>query len=118
MSGIELDFKSFDPIFDFAVGVLGDVALCKSPYASAYMDYLKAHAFGNIHVQSKYVKANLLKTESISAFYDKHYLYVVRTIDNDSKVFRFYAMTELRFVDAVKIVELHQQMSTLDLQSF
>lgn len=118
MSGIELDFQSFDPIFEFAPDVLGDFAECKSPFASAFMDYLKAHAFGNIHVHSKYVKANLLKTEAIQAFYDKHYLYVVRTIDNDSKVFRFYAPTELRFVDAVKIVESHQRMSTLDLLDF
>lgn len=118
MTGIELDFKSFDPLFDFARGVEGDIALCKSPYASAYMDYKNARAFGNVHVQSKFVKANLLKTETISAFFDKQYLYIVRTIDNDSKVFRFYAPTELRFVDAVEIVELHQRMSTLHLQDF
>lgn len=53
MSGIELDFQSFNPIFEFAPDVLGDFAECKSPFASAFMDYLKAHAFGNIHVHSK-----------------------------------------------------------------
>ncbi|NMX89457.1 hypothetical protein HBO11_28250 [Pseudomonas sp. WS 5010] len=116
MSGIELDFQAVPTLFDFAPDVLADHAMCKSAYASAYMDYLKAHAFGNVHVHSKFVAANLLKTEKISAFYDKQYLYVIRTLDDDSKVFRFYAPTELRFVDAVKIVELHQQMSTLDLQ--
>ena len=114
MSGIKLDFKPVPTLYEFAPDVLADHAMCKSAYASAYMDYLKAHAFGNVHVHSKFVAANLLKTEQISAFYDKQYLYVIRTRDDDSKVFRFYAPTELRFVDAVKIVESHQRMSTLD----
>lgn len=114
MSGIELDFEAVPTLFEFAPDVLADYAMCKSAYASAYMNYLKAHAFGNVHVHSKFVAANLLKTETISAFYDKQYLYVIRTRDDDSKVWRFYAPTELRFVDAVKIVETHQRLSTLD----
>ncbi|AZG89383.1 hypothetical protein N032_27930 (plasmid) [Pseudomonas syringae pv. pisi str. PP1] len=114
MTGIKLNFEAFEPIFEFAPDVLADIAECKSVYASAYMDYLKAKAFGEIHVHSKWVAANTLKTESIAAFFDNQYLYVVRTRDADSKVFRFYAPTQLRFVDAVAIVEKHQQMSTLD----
>lgn len=118
MNGIELDFKSFYPAFEFSNGILGDIATAKSPFAFAYMNYIKAHAFGPVHTHSKFVAANLLKTEEIQAFYDKHYLYVIRTIDNDSRVFRFYAETELLFCEAVKIVKLHQEMSSLDLQDF
>lgn len=114
MSGIKLDFQAVPTLFEFATDVLADYAMCKSAYASAYMDYLKANAFGNVQLHSRYVAANLLKTEKISAFYDKQYLYVIRSLDDDSKVFRYYAPTELRFVDAVKIVEHHQSKSTLD----
>lgn len=118
MNGIELDFQTAGQTFDVAVGVQCDHAECKSPYAVAYMDYLKAHAFGPVHVHSKFVKANLLKTEKVQAFSTNQYLYIIRTIDDDSKVFRFYAPTGLLFTDAVKITQAHYEMSTLDIRVF
>lgn len=118
MSGIELDFQIIGHTLEVADGVQCEYAECKSPYAFAYMDYIKANAFGSVHCHSKYVKANLLKTEKVQAFSTNQFLYIVRTLDGDAKVFRFYAPTGLLFTEAVTIVQAHYEMSTLDIRVF
>lgn len=114
MTGIELAFEAFTPMFDFAPGVEAEVAETLSPYATAYMDYINAKPFGLALIHQR-IDKGVTKTEKVEAFSNKQYLYVLRTIGYQTRVFKFFAPTGLLLSEAVQIVQVHQQMSTLDL---
>lgn len=115
MSGIHLNFQSFDSIFDFAPGVGSAVAETHEPYAIAYLTYLGAKPFGHAQVHQKAQSDGSIKSEKVEAFSDKQFLYVCRTINGITRVFKFYAPTGLLLIEACRIAEEHYKMSTLDL---
>ncbi len=116
MSGIHPDFKSFEPSFDFAKGIEAAVADNHSPFAAAYMVYLKAKPFGYAQVHQKAdSKTGFVKTEKVEAFSDKQILYICRTIGDVTRIFKYFAPTGLLLVEAFQIAEEHYKMSTLDL---
>jgi hypothetical protein len=116
MSGINLDFQSFDSLFDFAPGVESYVAETHEPYAVAYLAYLGARPFGQARIHQKAESDGSIKSEKVEAFSDNQFLYVCRTINGITRVFKFFAPTGLLLIEACKISEEHYKMSTLHLQ--
>lgn len=115
MNGIHLDFQSFEPAFDFAMGVEAAVADTHAPYAAAYMVYLDAKSFGMAQVHQHADSAGSVKTEKVEAFSKNQYLYIVRTIGDISRVFKYFAPTGLLLSEACLIAQEHYRMSTLPL---
>jgi hypothetical protein len=115
MNGIHLDFQPFQPAFEGIIGIEGALADTHAPYAAAYMVYLGARSFG-MSVEHRHADSSgCVKTEKVEAFSNNQYLYIVRTIGDKSRVYKYFAPYGLLLSEACLIAQEHYRLTTLPL---
>ncbi|MBN3470689.1 hypothetical protein G0D98_19695 [Pseudomonas savastanoi pv. phaseolicola] len=114
MNGVHLEFKTASHLFE-AQGIEAELAEAMTPYATAYMEYLGARPYGHLTVHTHAGEDGITKFEKVQAFSVNQYLYVCRSIDDKTRVFKYFAPTGLLLSEADQIAQEHYKMTTLHL---